>query len=79
MTTAVLTACSDDDDYTVYNTPLLADGAVVTGSADVTATSATMHGTVAGLEQMNTASYTAGFYYGAAADRLTETASAPAA
>lgn len=79
MTTAVLTACSDDDDYTVYNTPLLADGAVVTGSSDVTATSATMHGTVAGLEQMNTASYSAGFYYGDAADRLTETASAPAA
>ena len=39
-----LTACSDDD-IAVNTTPLLKEGSVVTGSADVTSTSATMHGT----------------------------------
>ncbi len=41
MGAAVLTACSDKDDYSASNTPLLGDGAVVTGSSDVTATTAT--------------------------------------
>ena len=44
------TACSDDVDYGINTTPLLKDGSVVTGSADVTSTSATLHGTVAGLD-----------------------------
>ena len=79
MGAAVLTACSDDDDYTAYTTPLLTDGAVVTGSSDVTATSATFHGTVSGLEKMNTASYSTGFKYGYAQNALTETASATSA
>ena len=35
------TACSDDVDYGINTTPLLKDGSVVTGSADVTSTSAT--------------------------------------
>jgi len=79
MGAALMTACSDDDDYTSYSTPLLTDGAVVTGSSDVTATSATLHGTVAGLEKMNTASYATGFYYGYAENSLTETLSAASA
>ena len=42
------TGCSDDD-YAINQQPLLTDNSVVTGSADVTAISATLHGTVSGL------------------------------
>lgn len=77
MGALVLTACSDDDNYTAYNTPLLTDGSVVTGSSDVTATSATFYGTVTGLESANPASYSAGFKYGFAQNALTETVAAP--
>ena len=76
MGAAMLTACSDKDDYYANTTPLLSDGSVVTGSSDVTATTATMHGTVKGLESLNTASYTAGFKYGFSENALTETATA---
>ena len=76
MGAAMLTACSDNDSYTSYSTPLLTDGAVVTGSSDVTATTATFYGTVAGLEQMNAASYATGFYWGTDANALTETVTA---
>ena len=79
MGVAVLTACSDDDDYFASTTPLLTDGSVVTGSSDVTATTATFYGTVKGLEQMNSASYSAGFKYGFSENALTETASAASA
>lgn len=79
MGAAVLTACSDSDDYYANKTPLLTDGSVVTGSSDVTATSATMYGTVAGLEKMNTASYATGFYYGTSENALTETLPAQSA
>ena len=72
-------ACSDDDDYTASSTALLSDGAVVTGSSDVTATTATFHGTVSGLEKMNTASYATGFKYGDSQSALTETATAASA
>lgn len=75
---AVLTACSDKDDYSASTTPLLTDGSVVTGSSDVTATSATFHGTVSGLETANKASYSTGFKYGFTQDALTETASSSA-
>ncbi len=75
----MLTACSDQDDYSASTTPLLKDGSVVTGSSDVTATSATFYGTVTGLEKINTTSYSTGFKYGYAADALTETASAASA
>lgn len=78
MGALVLTACSKDDSFTAYDTPLLTDGSVVTGSSDVTATSATFHGSVTGLENANTASYTAGFKYGFAENALTETVAAPA-
>ena len=63
--------CSDDD-YAISNTPLLTDGSVVTGSSDVTANSATFHGSVTGLEKMASTSYSTGFYYGYAEDALTE-------
>ena len=65
------TACSDDD-IAVNTTPLLKDGSVVTGSADVTSTSATMHGTVAGLESQAQSAYVTGFYYGVSQDNLSE-------
>jgi len=76
MGAAMLTACSDKDDYYANTTPLLSDGSVVTGSSDVTATTATMHGTVKGLESLNPASYAAGFKYGFSENALTETATA---
>ena len=65
-------ACSDSDDYAVSTTPLLKDGSVVTGSADVTSTSATMHGTVTGLEDQAQSAYVTGFYYGASQDNLSD-------
>ena len=65
------TACSDDD-IAVNTTPLLKEGSVVTGSADVTSTSATMHGTVAGLDGQAASAYVTGFYYGASQDNLSE-------
>ncbi len=74
-----LTACSDKDDYFASSTPLLTEGSVVTGSSDVTATSATMHGAVTGLDNASTASYSTGFYYGSSQDALTETVTASSA
>ncbi|SHJ09434.1 hypothetical protein [Bacteroides stercorirosoris] len=67
----LVTGCSDDD-YAINATPLLTDSSVVTGSADVTATSATLHGTVSGLENQSASAYVTGFNYGAAVDDLTE-------
>ena len=66
-----MTGCSDDD-YSVSKTPLLDDSSVVTGSADVTATSATFHGSVKGLESQAASSYVLGFLYGDAEDNLSE-------
>lgn len=56
--------------------PILNESSVVTGSADVTATSATLHGTVEGLDGMASASYMTAFYYGYSADALTESVTA---
>ena len=44
----------------------------MTGSADVTATSATLHGTVSGLKSQASSAYVTGFNYGEATDMLTE-------
>lgn len=66
-----MTGCSDDD-YSVSKTPLLTDESVTTGSADVTVTSATFHGTVKGLEEQNASAYALGFYYGKSEDNLSE-------
>ena len=70
-----LTGCSDDD-YSVNKNPLLDDSSVVTGSADVTATSATFHGTVKGLEDQAATAYATGFMYGDSETNLSEKASA---
>lgn len=70
-----MTGCSDDD-YSVNKNPLLDDSSVVTGSADVTATSATFHGTVKGLEDQAANAYATGFMYGDSETNLSEKASA---
>lgn len=64
-------SCSDDD-YTISTTPILNDSSVVTGSSDVTATTATLHGAVEGLERMSPTSYAVGFFYGTAENELSE-------
>ena len=66
-----MTGCSDDD-YSISKTPLLTDESVTTGSADVTATSATFHGTVKGLEDQASSAYATGFYYGSTETKLSE-------
>jgi hypothetical protein len=66
-----LTACSDDD-YDISTTPLLTESSIVTGSSDVTATSATLHGTIKGLEGQASSAYKVGFEYGFSADNLSE-------
>jgi len=65
-----LNSCSDKDDYSVATGTLLSDGSVTTGVFDVTATTATMNGSVAGLDNASTSSYTVGFYYGSDKDNL---------
>lgn len=70
-----MTGCSDDD-YSVNKNPLLDDSSVVTGSADVTATSATFHGSVKGLEDQAASAYATGFMYGDSETNLSEKASA---
>lgn len=65
-------ASCDDDDVTIDLTPMLGADSVVTGSADVTATTATLHGTVAGLKGQASTAYTAGFNWGYDQNTLTE-------
>lgn len=57
-----LTACNDDD-MTIYNDPVIDASSVETGSSDVTATSATLHGTIKGLSDRSATSYRLGFNY----------------
>ena len=66
-----MASCSDDD-YSASTTPLLTDSSVSTGSTDVTATSATFHGSVKGLESQSASSYALGFYYGSTETSLSE-------
>ena len=65
-----LASCSEDDDYTIHTTPILNESSVVTGSSDVTATTATLHATLSGLDGMDAGSYKTGFFYGFAQDNL---------
>ncbi|MCI8999062.1 MAG: hypothetical protein HFJ95_08730 [Muribaculaceae bacterium] len=65
-------SCNDDDDYTIINEPMLTEDSVVTGSSDVTATTAVLHGTVTGLQNSAAASYAVGFKYGYSENALTE-------
>lgn len=67
-----LASCNDDDDYTIFNDPILTEDSVVTGSSDVTATTATLHGTVSGLGNSAASSYTVGFKYGFSENALNE-------
>lgn len=71
----ILASCNDDDDYTIFNEPILTEDSVATGSADCTATTATLHATVDGLQNASPSSYAVGFYYGYSENALTETAS----
>lgn len=52
-----LASCSEDDDYTIHTTPILNESSVMTGSSDVTATTATLHATLFGLDGMDAGSY----------------------
>lgn len=65
------TSCIEED-LNIPTEPILNESSVVTGSADVTATSATMYGTVSGLDEMAKSSYNTGFNYGFSADALKE-------
>ena len=56
-----LTSCDDVDDPVVSTTPILKE--VVTGGAEVTATSATVTGTVNGLKGQAAGAYTVGVVY----------------
>ncbi|MDE6269981.1 MAG: hypothetical protein K2M12_03890 [Muribaculaceae bacterium] len=58
--TSVLTSC-DDDDPVVSTTPIIKE--VVTGSAEVTSTSATVSGVVKGLTGQAASAYTVGVIY----------------
>lgn len=65
-------SCDDEDDYSPATGTLVQS--VVTGSSDVTATSAVLKGTVDGLQTQAASAYTVGFFYGTSAEALTETA-----
>lgn len=71
-----LASCDEDIDYTINTTPVLSESSVVTGSADVTATSASLHGSVDGLDDMASTAYKAGFFYGSAQENLSESVNA---
>lgn len=66
-----LASCSDDDNYFISTDPVIDESSVSTGSSDVTANSATLHGTVKGLEGKSSSLYTVGFYYGETPESLT--------
>ena len=62
LSAGIFTACNDDD-INIYNEPLVDASSVMTGSSDVTSTSATLYGTIKGLDGRNPNSYRAGFNY----------------
>ncbi|MDE6268177.1 MAG: hypothetical protein K2M04_03750 [Muribaculaceae bacterium] len=59
-----LASCNDDDNYVIATDPIMNENSVVTGSSDVTATSATLNATVQGIEKLSPAGYKAGFKWG---------------
>lgn len=65
-------SCNDDDDYSIA-TGQLTQG-VSTGSADVTANTAILHGTANGLQSQSASAYEVGFYYGSETGKLTNKA-----
>ena len=62
LSAAVFTACNDDD-INIFNEPVMDASSITTGSSDVTSTTATLYGTVNGLNGRNPNSYRAGFKY----------------
>lgn len=66
-----LASCNDDDNYFISTDPVIDQSSVTTGSSDVTANSATLHGTVEGLADKSAAFYSVGFYYGEDPNSLT--------
>lgn len=66
-------SCDDDDTYFISTDPVIDASSIATGSSDVTATTATLYGTVKGIEDKNAALYRVGFNYGESQDALTST------
>ncbi len=54
------TACSDDDEPTIYNQPIVSSASVITGDAVQTAVSATITGKITDLSSLSTSAYKAG-------------------
>lgn len=71
---ASLASCNDDDNYMIVTDPIMTEDSVVTGSSDVTATSATLNATVKGIESLSPSGYKAGFKWGYSESALTENA-----
>ena len=67
-----LTSCSDEEEYASSKDVLISDSNVVTGTAEVNATSAKFNGSVSGLESQAASAYETGFLYGFAQDNLSE-------
>ncbi|MBP3756600.1 MAG: hypothetical protein J6I61_04880 [Prevotella sp.] len=65
-------SCSDSDDYSAATGTLVSG--VTTGSADVTATTATLHATVQGdLSSLSSSAYQAAFRFGSSQDAMSTT------
>lgn len=71
-----LASCEDEVEYSILTTPVLTESSVVTGTSDVTATTATLNGSVSGLESMASSAYVVGFNYGLTQDNLSESVNA---
>lgn len=71
-----LASCDDDNNFLISTTPVLNESSVVTGSSDVTATTAILHGSVDGLGHMASGAYAVGFFYGSTQEELTESVAA---
>ena len=65
-----MVSCSDDDDYTAATGEIISS--ITTGSADVTANTATMYGTVEGLDGQSSSAYEVGMKYGTSENSLTK-------
>ena len=64
-----LASCNDDD-VVINTTPIVDASSIATGSSEVTATTATLYGTVKGLESQEATRYAVGFFYGTDANNL---------
>ena len=64
----IVTSC-DDDNYNIQSDPIIKS--VVTGTADVTAVSATINGSVSNLTSQASTAYSAGVYYSTDENNIT--------